>query len=82
MVFLRDMSYDLGRVKVSLQLFGCHTLTMLGSPTFEGNELTVAPLQDAIVTTRGIMFLVGDPELNLHLPLESWEGGQPQIISV
>ena len=31
MVFLRDMSYDLGRVKVSLQLFGCHTLTMPGS---------------------------------------------------
>ena len=23
------------------------------------------------------MFLVGDPNLNLHLPLESWEGGCP-----
>ena len=24
------------------------------------------------------IFLVGDPNLNLHLPLTSWEGGQPQ----
>ena len=38
------------------------------------------PAQDAIVTTRIIIFLVGDPNLNLHLPLESWEGlSQPKV---
>ena len=26
------------------------------------------------------LFLVGDPNLNLHLPLESWEGGQPNVL--
>ncbi len=31
------------------------------------------------VTSRIIVFLVGDPNLNLHLPLESWEGGQPKL---
>ena len=31
------------------------------------------------VTTRIIPFLVGNPELNLHLSLESWEGGQPNV---
>ena len=31
------------------------------------------------VTTRIITFLVGDPNLNLHLPQASWEGGQPNI---
>ena len=31
------------------------------------------------VTTRIVMFLEGDPELNLHLPLASWEGGQPKV---
>ena len=40
-------------------------------------EVKVVPLPRMPVTTRTIIFLVGDPELNLHLPLESWEGGQP-----
>ena len=31
------------------------------------------------VTTKIIMFLVGGPNLNLHLPLASWEGGQPKF---
>ena len=31
------------------------------------------------VTTRITIFLVGNPNLNLHLPLASWEGGQPNI---
>ena len=31
------------------------------------------------VTTRIITFLVGDPNLNLHLPQESWEGRQPKV---
>ena len=26
-----------------------------------------------------ITFLVGNPNLNLHLPQASWEGGQPKI---
>ncbi len=38
--------------------------------------LVFPPSQDAIVTT---LFLVGDPNLNLPLPLESWEGGQPNV---
>ena len=28
----------------------------------------------APVTTRILAFLIGDPNLNLYLPLESWEG--------
>ena len=36
------------------------------------------PAQDAIVTTMIIIFLVGDPELSLHLPL-LLGGGQPNI---
>ena len=31
------------------------------------------------VTTRIITFLVGNPELNLHLPLESWVGGRSKL---
>ena len=42
--------------------------------TFSYLRLSPCPVT---VTTRIIAFLVGDPELNLHLPLESWEGGQP-----
>ena len=32
------------------------------------------------VTTRIITFLVGNPELNLHLPLESWVGGRSKVL--
>ena len=32
------------------------------------------------VTTRIITFLVGDPNLNLHLPQASWEGEQPNLL--
>ena len=28
------------------------------------------------------IFRIGDPKLNLHLPLESWEGGQPKLTMV
>ena len=31
------------------------------------------------VTTRNIQFLVGNPELNLHLWLASWVGGRPKV---
>ncbi len=31
--------------------------------------------QDAIVPTRMTLWILGDPNLNLHLPLESCEGG-------
>ena len=40
--------------------------------------LRLSPLP-VTVTTRIITFLIGDPNLNLHLPQESWEGGQPKI---
>ncbi len=36
----------------------------------------VIPLPRMPVTTRNIPFLVGNPNLNLHLPLAPWEGGQ------
>ena len=39
----------------------------------------VVPPPRMPVTTRIITFLVGDPNLNLHLPLASWEGVQPKI---
>ncbi len=55
-------------------------MIFLGEPAvhFRGCSLGCPPSQDAIVTTRIITFLVGDPELNLHLPQESWEGGTTQ----
>ena len=34
------------------------------------------------VTTRIITFLVGNPNLNLHLPQASWEGTQPNLLSI
>ena len=39
------------------------------------------PAQDAIVTTRIIIFLVGDPNLNFHLPLLPG-GGTAQGLSI
>ncbi len=42
-------------------------MTFLGCPPFP-----------VTVTTKIVTFLVGDPELNLHLPQEYWEGGQPK----
>ena len=36
------------------------------------DALELPPTQDAIVTTRIIPFLVGNPKLNLHLWLASW----------
>ena len=36
----------------------------------------LSPLSSWVVTTRISLFVVGDPKLNLHLPLASWEGGQ------
>ena len=35
-------------------------------------------MQDASRHQDDIVFLVGDLNLNLHLPLESWEGRQPK----
>lgn len=42
----------------------------------------VVPLPRIPVTTGIIIFiqfLIGDPDSNLHLPLQSWEGGQPKV---
>ena len=41
-------------------------------------SIRLSPLP-VTVTTRIITFLVGDPNLNLHLPQASWEGGQPLV---
>ena len=41
------------------------------------SNLGCGPLT-VIVTTRIITFLVGDPNLNLHFPLESCEGATPK----
>ena len=45
-----------------------HTMYILG----------VAP-SPVTVTTRIITYLVGDSNLNLHLPLESWDGATPNV---
>ena len=45
------------------------------------NMSWVVPLSMMPVTTRIMIFLVGNHNLNLQLPLESWEGGQPKIWS-
>ncbi len=45
-----------------------------------GYSLGLPPTQDASHHQVDITFLVGNPNLNLHLPLESWVGGQPELI--
>ena len=45
---------------------------------FQGYLLGCPPSQDAC-HHHDLKFLVGDPNLNLHLPQASWEGGQPEI---
>ena len=42
-------------------------------------EIGLSPPPRMPVTTRIIIFLVVDPNLNFHLPLASWEGGQPKV---
>ena len=42
----------------------------------------VVPPTRIPVTTRIITSLVGDPNLNLHLPQASWEGGQPKSLDI
>ena len=37
------------------------------------------PSQDSSHHQDYYAFRLGDPELNIHLPLESWEGGQPKV---
>ena len=45
---------------------------------YRGLYFGLSPLP-VTVTTRIITFSVGNPNLNLHLPLASWEGGQPKL---
>ena len=40
------------------------------------------PSQDASHHQDYEPFLVGNPNQNIHLPLESWEGGQPNYYNV
>ena len=47
--------------------------------TYYGYSLGCTPAQDASHHQHYYIFRCGDPELNLHLPLESWEGGQPKL---
>ena len=42
-------------------------------------SLGVAPSQDASDHQEYHIFRSGDPNLNLHLPLESWEGATPNV---
>ena len=49
------------------------------SGIYSGISIGLSPLP-VTVTTRIITFLVGDPNLNLHLPQASWEGGHTQDI--
>ena len=44
------------------------------------SKLGCPPAQDAISSLKYFHFRLGDPDLNLHLPLESWEGGTTQVI--
>ena len=45
---------------------------------FVKHQLGVAPSQDASDPQDYEPFLIRDPNLNLHLPLESWEGATPK----
>ena len=42
-------------------------------------NLGMAPSQDASDHQDCEPFWVGNPDLNLYLPLESWEGATPKI---
>ena len=44
----------------------------------DDDNLGCPPSQDSSHHQDYETFLVGDPDLNLHLPLASWEGGQPK----
>ena len=41
--------------------------------------LGVAPSQDSSDHQDYEPFLIGNPNLNLHLPLEYWEGATPKV---
>ena len=41
-------------------------------------RLGCPPAQDASHNQEYDIFRLGDPNLNLHFPLASWEGGQPK----
>ncbi|CAK9096851.1 4 [Durusdinium trenchii] len=63
-VFLRDMSFDLGRVKVTLQLLGCHTLTLRSRCLFDTHEYQLVvsnPRMTALTTPKAF-----DPEVVLR----------------
>ena len=48
----------------------------LGVPLFLETPIYLRSTPHPVtVTTRNITFLVGNPNLNLHLPLASWVGG-------
>ena len=55
--------------------------SILGYPYFSKHphKRWVLPPPRIPVTTRILTFLVGDSELNLHLPLESWEEATSNI---
>ena len=57
------------------------TLTpFIWKPGMASIMLGVAPFQDASDHQDYEPFLIGNPELNLHLPLESCEGATPNHI--
>ncbi len=48
----------------------------------ETYNLGVAPSQDASDhQDDNYIFRIGDPELNFHFPLASWEGATPNVYS-
>ena len=54
-----------------------HRLPMYGRFTYV--YIGLSPLPVTVTTRTIITFLVGNPELNLHLPQASWEGEQPNV---
>ena len=49
-----------------------------GNQAIHGYDLGVAPSQDASDRQDYYIFRIGDPNLNLHLQLASWEGATPE----
>ncbi|CAJ1419376.1 unnamed protein product [Effrenium voratum] len=63
-VYLRNMSFELGRVKVRLQLLGCHTLTLRSRCLFDTREFQIVvsnPRMMALTSPKAF-----DPEVVLR----------------
>ena len=79
-IFHHGFFHHLGKRWVSYPILKQSTTLYKKSTTFQTNllfgEYVWYTPHPVTVTTRIITFLIGNPELNLHLTLASWVGGR------